>query len=150
MTSTDYGKDEDSVQSLFKKLEGVERDLCGFTSTVENLKKLSKGLVERHHFDSKNIAYKQSEIEHKFEDLQNLKEKRSQRLLESEKYHRFIMQADQVIEWIGDQTTVSTLSYIKTQNKLGFKILCFFLSSLTCINCFEIADRCVRRLWLRR
>ena len=47
-----------------------------------------------------------SEIEHKFEDLQNLKEKRSQRLLESEKYHRFIMQADQVIEWIGDQTTV--------------------------------------------
>lgn len=106
MNSTDYGKDEDSVQSLFKKLEGVERDLCGFTSTVENLKKLSKGLVERHHFDSKNIAYKQSEIEHKFENLQNLKEKRSQRLLESEKYHRFIMQADQVIEWIGDQTTV--------------------------------------------
>ncbi|XP_031782461.2 spectrin beta chain, non-erythrocytic 1 isoform X3 [Nasonia vitripennis] len=107
LNSTDYGKDEDSVQSLFKKLEGVERDLCGFTSTVENLKKLSKGLVERHHFDSKNIAYKQSEIEHKFENLQNLKEKRSQRLLESEKYHRFIMQADQVIEWIGDQTTIA-------------------------------------------
>jgi spectrin beta len=106
LNSTDYGKDEDSVQSLFKKLEGVERDLCGFTGTVENLKKLSKGLMERHHFDSRNIAYKQSDIEHKFEDLQNMKEKRSQRLLESEKYHRFIMQADQVIEWIGDQTTV--------------------------------------------
>ena len=81
--------------------------MCGFTGTVENLKKLSKGLVERHHFDSKNIAYKMSEIEHKFEDLQNMKEKRSQRLLESEKYHRFIMQADHVIEWILDQTTVS-------------------------------------------
>lgn len=64
-------------------------------------------MVERHHFDSKNIAYKQNEIEHKFEELQRLKDKRSQRLLESEKYHRFIMQADQVIEWIGDQTTVS-------------------------------------------
>ncbi|KAJ8678764.1 hypothetical protein QAD02_014551 [Eretmocerus hayati] len=107
LNSSDYGKDEDSVQSLFKKLEGVERDLYGFTGTVENLKKLSKGLVERHHFDSKNIAYKQSEIEHKFEELQNLKEKRSQRLLESEKYHRFIQQADQVIEWIGDLTTVA-------------------------------------------
>ncbi|XP_023313664.1 spectrin beta chain, non-erythrocytic 1 isoform X1 [Trichogramma pretiosum] len=107
LNSSDYGKDEDSVQSLFKKLEGVERDLCGFTGTVENLKKLSKGLVERHHFDSKNIAYKMSEIEHKYEDLQNLKEKRSQRLLESEKYHRFIMQADQVIEWILDQTTIA-------------------------------------------
>lgn len=88
-------------------MEGIERDLIGFRSTVENLKKLSSGLVERHHFDSKNIAYKQSEIEHKFEDLQKLKEKRLQRLLESEKYHKFIRQADEVIEWIGDQTTVS-------------------------------------------
>lgn len=107
LTSSDYGKDEDSVQSLFKKLEGVERDLGGFAGTVENLKKLARGLVERHHFDSKNIAYKQSEIEHKYEELQNLKEKRSQRLLESEKYHRFVQQAEQVIEWIGDQTSVA-------------------------------------------
>ncbi|XP_033210984.1 spectrin beta chain, non-erythrocytic 1 isoform X3 [Belonocnema kinseyi] len=107
LTSSDCGKDEDSVQSLLKKLEGIERDLSGFRSTVENLKKLSRGLIDRHHFDSKNIAHKQTEIENKFEELQKLKEKRSQRLLESEKYHKFIRQADEVIEWIGDQTTVA-------------------------------------------
>ncbi|XP_011150755.1 spectrin alpha chain isoform X3 [Harpegnathos saltator] len=107
LTSTDHGKDEDSVQSLLKKLEGIERDLSGFESTIDNLKKLSRGLVERHHFDSKNIAQKQEEIEMKFKELQNLKEHRLQRLSESEKFYKFIRQADEVIEWIGDQTTVA-------------------------------------------
>ncbi|XP_050460702.1 spectrin beta chain, non-erythrocytic 5 isoform X2 [Cataglyphis hispanica] len=107
LTSADYGKDEDSVQSLLKKLEGIERDLSGFESTIDNLKKLSQGLIERHHFDSKNIAQKQADIETKFKELQNLKEYRLQRLSESEKFYKFIRQADEVIEWIGDQTTVA-------------------------------------------
>lgn len=106
LTSIDYGKDEDSVQSLLKKLESIERDLSGFENTIDNLKKLSKGLVERHHFDSKNIAHKQADIELKFQELQKLKEYRLQRLSESEKFYKFIRQADEVIEWIGDQTTV--------------------------------------------
>jgi spectrin beta len=108
LTSTDYGKDEDSVQSLLKKLEGIERDLSGFENTIDNLKKLSRGLVERHHFDSKNIGQKQADIELKFKELQKLKEYRLQRLSESEKFYKFIRQADEVIEWIGDQTTVSS------------------------------------------
>lgn len=85
----------------------MERDLYNFRTVVENLQKLSINLLNRHHFDSKNIAYKFSDIQHKFEDLQKLKEKRLQRLLESEKYHKFIRRADEVIEWIGDQTVVS-------------------------------------------
>lgn len=95
------------MQSLLKKLEGIERDLSGFENTIDNLKKLSRGLVERHHFDSKNIAQKQADIEFKFKELQKLKEYRLQRLSESEKFYKFIRQADEVIEWIGDQTTVS-------------------------------------------
>ncbi|XP_076681486.1 spectrin beta chain, non-erythrocytic 5 kst isoform X2 [Andrena cerasifolii] len=107
LTSTDYGKDEDSVQSLMKKLEEIERDLLGFENTIGNLRKLSHGLIERHHFDSKNITQKQAEIEQKFKELQKLKDYRFQRLRESEKFFKFIRQADEVIEWIGDQTTVA-------------------------------------------
>lgn len=92
---------------MLKKLEEIERDLLGFENTVGNLRKLSHGLTERHHFDSKNITQKQTEIEQKFKELQKLKEYRSQRLRESEKLFKFIRQADEVIEWIGDQTTVS-------------------------------------------
>ncbi|XP_034944641.1 LOW QUALITY PROTEIN: spectrin beta chain, non-erythrocytic 5 [Chelonus insularis] len=107
LTSTDYGKDEDSVQSLLKKLEGLERDLSSFESTVENLKKLSLGLINRHHFDSKNIEQKQKEIEQKFKELLKLQDFRLHRLLESEKFFQFIRQAEEVIEWIGDQTTIA-------------------------------------------
>lgn len=107
MTTSDYGKDEDSVQSLLKKLEGIERDLSGFENTIDNLKRLSRGLIERHHFDSKNIAHKQADIEVKFKELQKLKNLRLQRLTESEKFYKFSRQADEVIEWIGDQTTVN-------------------------------------------
>ncbi|XP_048512555.1 spectrin beta chain, non-erythrocytic 1 isoform X2 [Athalia rosae] len=107
LASPDYGKDEDSVQTLLKKLEGIDRDLMSFKNTIGNLKKLSQGLIDRHHFDSKNIAQKQAEIENKFEELQKLSEFRAQRLLESEKLYKFIREADEVIEWISDQTTVA-------------------------------------------
>ena len=59
LTSSDFGKDEDSVQSLAKKLEGVERDLSQFQHTIGKLAKLSQGLVDRRHFDSHNITTKQ-------------------------------------------------------------------------------------------
>lgn len=59
LTLSDFGKDEDSVQSLAKKLEGVERDLSQFQHTFGKLAKLAQGLVDRGHFDSHNITAKQ-------------------------------------------------------------------------------------------
>ena len=59
LTSRDFGKDEDSVQSLAKKLEGIERDMSQFQHTIGKLAKLSQGLVDRRHFDSHNITAKQ-------------------------------------------------------------------------------------------
>lgn len=56
ITSYDYGKDEDSVQSLIKKLEAVERELSAFQHTVGRLSNLSQSLIDRSHFDSKNIT----------------------------------------------------------------------------------------------
>lgn len=59
LASNDYGRDEDSVQTLMKKLEGIERELNTFQHTLERLAKLSRDLVNRSHFDSENILRKQ-------------------------------------------------------------------------------------------
>lgn len=59
LTSADYGKDEDSVASLLKKLEGISREVSAFRQTVGRLGNLSHGLVNRGHFDSDNISQKQ-------------------------------------------------------------------------------------------
>lgn len=64
ITSTDYGKDEDSVQSLIKKLEAVERELSAFQHTVGRLSNLSQSLVDRSHFDRKNILQMQVMVFH--------------------------------------------------------------------------------------
>nr|CAD7256488.1 unnamed protein product [Timema shepardi] len=107
LSSADFGKDENSVQSLMKKLEGLERDLSNFQRTVGRLAKLSQGLVDRGHFDSQNIHTKQSEIETQFSELQSLAATRSQRLAESRKVFGFLREADEVSEWMGDQTVVA-------------------------------------------
>lgn len=107
LTSNDFGKDEDSVLSLLKKLEGVERELGAFQHTVGRLAKLEKGLVDRGHFDSKNIEKKQVEIENQLKELQKLAEHRETRLIESKKLYRFLREAEEVAEWMNDQTAVA-------------------------------------------
>ncbi|XP_052120778.1 spectrin beta chain, non-erythrocytic 1 isoform X4 [Frankliniella occidentalis] len=107
LTSSDVGKDEDSVLSLLKKLESCERDLSAFQHTIGRLAKLSSGLVDRGHFDSENIKQKQVDLENHFAQLQVLHKKREERLIESRKLFRFLREAEEVAEWIGDQTTVA-------------------------------------------
>ncbi|XP_039289552.1 LOW QUALITY PROTEIN: spectrin alpha chain, non-erythrocytic 1-like [Nilaparvata lugens] len=107
LTSQDFGKDEDSVQSLLKKLEGLEREICAFQNTVGRLAKLSNGLVERGHFDSDRIGKKQNEIEVELTELQQLCAVRESRLVASRKLFRFLREAEEVAEWIGDQTALA-------------------------------------------
>jgi spectrin beta len=62
LASNDYGRDEDSVQTLMKKLEGIERELNTFQHTLERLAKMSRDLINRSHFDSENILRKQVKL----------------------------------------------------------------------------------------
>ncbi|XP_050430131.1 spectrin beta chain, non-erythrocytic 5 isoform X2 [Adelges cooleyi] len=107
LASNDYGRDEDSVLTLMKKLEGIERELNTFQHTLERLAKLSRDLVGRSHFDSENILHKQTDIEEVYTELCTLNKKRATRLMESRKLYKFIREAEDVAEWIGDQTTVA-------------------------------------------
>ncbi|KAL0275436.1 UNVERIFIED_CONTAM: hypothetical protein PYX00_003283 [Menopon gallinae] len=101
------GKDEDSVSALSKKLEGVQRDLASFENTIQKLRKLSNGLIDRGHFDSANIKLKQFELESAYSELLDLAKTREFRLAESKKYFKFLREADEVAEWVNDQTALA-------------------------------------------
>ena len=58
LTSSDFGKDEDSVESLKKKLDNLGRDIINFKTTIEKLKSLSSKLSDRGHFDTENVNKK--------------------------------------------------------------------------------------------
>ncbi|XP_024085304.1 spectrin alpha chain, non-erythrocytic 1 isoform X3 [Cimex lectularius] len=107
LTSSDRGKDEDSVQSLLKKLEGIGREIMSFHQTVGRLANLSHGLLDRNHFDSVNIENKQIEIENKLKEIEALYKEREWLLVESRKYFRFLREAEEVAEWISDQTAIA-------------------------------------------
>ncbi|XP_071037774.1 spectrin beta chain [Parasteatoda tepidariorum] len=108
LASSDLGKDEDSVQSLLKKLDGLERDIDNYNNNIIKLAKLSQGLIERGHFDSENIQEKQKQVEISYNELKQLSEERGYRLQESKRLFHFLRDADEVAAWIQDQMVIAS------------------------------------------
>lgn len=105
--SSDYGKDEDSVQSLQRKLDALQRELTAFASSTDKVDKLASGLIERHHFDSDNIRKKNDAIQNHYNELKTLAKKRETQMIESKKLYKFLREIDELHEWIADQMAVT-------------------------------------------
>ncbi|XP_039432326.1 spectrin beta chain, non-erythrocytic 1 isoform X2 [Culex pipiens pallens] len=107
ISSHDYGKDEDSVSSLQKKLDALQRELTAFRPTVEKIDKLAGGLQERGHFDSEKIKTKNDKIQYQFQELNRLAGEREKKLAETKKLFEFIREIDDLQEWIDMQMTTA-------------------------------------------
>ncbi|XP_055716448.1 spectrin alpha chain, non-erythrocytic 1 isoform X3 [Phlebotomus papatasi] len=107
LASHDYGKDNDSVQSLQKKLESLQRELTAFKGNVEKIDSLAQGLIDRGHFDAENIAGKNETIKKLYEKLCRFSMEREKKLNESKKYFEFMREVDELHEFIHDQITVT-------------------------------------------
>ncbi|XP_035773613.1 spectrin beta chain, non-erythrocytic 1-like isoform X5 [Anopheles albimanus] len=107
ISSHDYGKDEDSVASLQKKLDGLQRELGAFKPTVEKIEKLAVGLQERGHFDSEKIKTKNDKIQYQFQELNRLAGEREKKLAEMKKLYEFVREIDDLQEWIELQMTTA-------------------------------------------
>lgn len=105
--STDYGKDEDSVQSMQKKLDALQRELTTFATSIDKVDKLASGLIERNHFDSENIKSKNDAIQNLYNQLKTLAKQREVNLIESKKLYKFLREIEEVHEWIADQMAVT-------------------------------------------
>ncbi|KAL5008187.1 hypothetical protein ScPMuIL_013768 [Solemya velum] len=100
LTSSDLGKDEDSVQGLLKKLDALERDIDNFSNNIGELAALSRSLVDRGHYDSENIKSHQAAVENKYSKLQDLTNQRRAKLNDSKKLFEFYREANEVSTWI--------------------------------------------------
>ncbi|XP_058061720.1 spectrin beta chain, non-erythrocytic 1 [Anopheles bellator] len=107
ISSHDYGKDEDSVGSLQKKLDGLQRELGAFRPTVEKIEKLAVGLQERGHFDSEKIRTKNDKILYQYAELNRLAGEREKKLAEMKQLYEFVREIDDLQEWIEVQMTTA-------------------------------------------
>ncbi|ERL92196.1 hypothetical protein D910_09516 [Dendroctonus ponderosae] len=104
LSTKEVGKDEDTAQSLQRKLEALTLEVQSFQPNIENIKKAADSLIEREHFDSENIAQKKMQVEYEFNDLRKLVSEREVRLTEALQYFGFIHECNDVQDWMREQT----------------------------------------------
>lgn len=92
---------------MLKKLDVVQRDISGFNTTMGRLAKLSRGLIERGHFDASNIETKMAAVDQQYEQLKQLAENRQKSLDDNHKIHKFLREADEVADWINEQMAMA-------------------------------------------
>ncbi|KAK4883333.1 hypothetical protein RN001_006652 [Aquatica leii] len=103
LASSEIGKDEDSAQTLLRKLEALSCEIAGFESTIKRLAQLAHNISERQHFDMENVMKKQKQIEDKFKELQHLLQEREKALSEALTYFSFARECSEMQEWMNDQ-----------------------------------------------
>ncbi|XP_044314041.1 spectrin beta chain, non-erythrocytic 5 isoform X3 [Drosophila rhopaloa] len=152
LASSDYGRDEVSVQGHQKKLEVLQRELTAFKPSIEKVAKLATGLIERNHFDSANIAEKNGQVGQQYEDLLRLSKERELRLGECKKLFEYLRETEELHEWVGDQMAVTASEdYGEDVEHVEQLILAFesFVSNLNANEarveaCLERGDRLIQ------
>ncbi|CAG2101158.1 unnamed protein product [Medioppia subpectinata] len=108
LENEESGRDEESIISLTKKLDLIKRDSERFGSTnLSKVYQLGNALIERNHFDSQSIQTKITELELKFNRLNELCSKKAFKLSENRKYFAFIRDADELLVWIKEQMIIA-------------------------------------------
>ncbi|KAL1509008.1 hypothetical protein ABEB36_003816 [Hypothenemus hampei] len=104
LATREVGKDEDSAQSLQRKLESLSLEIKSFQPNIDKLRAMAANLIEREHFDHEKISYKKEQLEKEFNELRKLVSEREVRLSEALQYFGFIHDCEDVQEWMRDQT----------------------------------------------
>ncbi|XP_052847528.1 spectrin beta chain, non-erythrocytic 5 isoform X3 [Drosophila gunungcola] len=152
LASSDYGRDEVSVQGHQKKLEVLQRELTAFKPSIEKVAKLATGLIERNHFDSSKIGEKNGQVGQQYEDLLRLSKERELRLGECKKLFEYLRETEELHEWVGDQMAVTASEdYGEDVEHVEQLILAFesFVSNLNANEarveaCLERGDRLIQ------
>ncbi|XP_065894234.1 spectrin beta chain, non-erythrocytic 1-like isoform X3 [Dysidea avara] len=108
VSSEDYGKDEDTAETLIKKHEVIEKDIIGYQSRIDKFEKESQRLLSKQHHDSTVITEKMSTVEQHYKELTQLAASRRHRLNESKQLHEFNREASELEAWIREKETVAS------------------------------------------
>lgn len=104
LSTKEVGRDEDSAQSLKRKLEVLALELKTFVTTINKLDETADRLIERQHYDAENIKLKKNQLQEEFEELRKLVSEREVRLSEALQYFIFMRECAEVQDWMKDQT----------------------------------------------
>ena len=109
MTSTDYGKDDSASLSYVKKLQALTSDIkVNHTQKCRTLAQVASRMHARDHYDKKNIARKQTELEQLLASLLEMGVEREEHLNAMLRVFEFERECESTVNWVKDQNVIAT------------------------------------------
>jgi len=100
LSSTDYGRDLNTVQALQRKHEGTERDLAALEAKMEKLVIEAERLGHLYPDRADAIYARRDEARERWENLKRMARERKEGLERSYNLHRFMADYRELCEWI--------------------------------------------------
>ncbi|XP_038646180.1 spectrin beta chain, non-erythrocytic 5 [Scyliorhinus canicula] len=130
LESSDYGKDEESTQVLFRKLDNIDLDLVSYKSRMLKLRETGNNLSSMSHPDRHTILKRLQDVETEYEALLRLAETRQRKLVDQYQLYHFEREVQEVTTWLSSkQRLADSLDYgqdledVEQQNTLFMLML---------------------------
>eukprot|EP00041_Stephanoeca_diplocostata_P037687 m.1437305 g.1437305 ORF g.1437305 m.1437305 type:complete len:2502 (+) comp25086_c0_seq1:132-7637(+) len=102
-TSTDYGRDLTSVQSLVKKHGATLDEIHAHAGIVRDVLAAADALVQSNHYDLESIQRSRDDLAALWQDLETQAAERGKLLAEEVTHREFVAKASEEVSWIGDK-----------------------------------------------
>merc|ERR1712223_2207358 len=103
LNTDDSGKDLASVQSLTKKHQLVEADILSHDVRIKDMNEQADSLISSEQFDAKDIEEKRSNLNERYQLIQDLASQRQGRLNEANTLHQFFRDIADEESWIKEK-----------------------------------------------
>ncbi|CAJ0961940.1 unnamed protein product, partial [Mesorhabditis belari] len=101
--SHETSKDQAGAESQLRRLGILEKDAIKFNDEVKKMKKLAERLVQQDYQDSTQIDSRQHKLEAAYSQLLNEISKRMTQLGDASRYHAYVRQADDLMDWLHEK-----------------------------------------------
>lgn len=99
--------DNDFIQSLLKRIEGLETDLVTHKIQVQELQEEADLFVKRGHFESEEIAKNMESIATAFNSLLAKVKSQKEALVVKRRIYQFLRDSEEMEDWINTQSTIA-------------------------------------------
>lgn len=146
LTSTDFGKDEDAVQSQQKKFDALQREMNAFELSILKVSQLGKNLIDRGHFDKEQISSKCEKVQTEYNEMKEHSKKREKHLIDQLRYLSFMREVEDLQEWIAEQMTIASSEEYGTDVEHIEQLIITFDSFISTIHANEPRlQQCIAR-----
>lgn len=107
LQSKQVGQDLRSCKELLNKHQILEQDITMWEQKISELVSFGEEMAHEGHFDAPNIQNETKNLQNQFKNLHTPIQKRRDALEESLRFHKFVFELDNELQWINERATAA-------------------------------------------